>query len=88
MNHRYYTAGLAEHAIGGLTYLWPVTAGLALLLSGALFCDLKRKRLNFDSRLLLLLLPGIGVLFILPAGSLFARQPGLRSERRRDNIDE
>ena len=76
MNLVYYMASLAKEAAGVLIYLAPITAGFLLLFLGAVFWDLTGARLKFNPRLFYLLLPGVSILFILLAGTLFQRQAG------------
>ncbi len=75
MNRISYIGWLAGQAVGGLTYIWPVTLGLVCLLAGSVFWDRSRARLRFSLRLFYLLLPSLGTLLILVLGSLFERQP-------------
>ena len=77
MNRVSYIGWLAGQAAEGLSYFWPVTLALLALVACALLLDIKRARLKLHARLLCLLLPAMGVLLILPAGSLFERRPSL-----------
>jgi hypothetical protein len=77
MKHLAYMEWLGKQAAGGLTYLWPVTLVLSVLVGAALFWDFSYTRLKFGRRSLFLLLPSMGIVFTLLVGTLFERQPSL-----------
>jgi hypothetical protein len=75
MGFLYEMFWLASQAASGLSYKWLVTYVLVVLVCGALLWDLSTHRLKFGRKMLLLLLPFLGVVLLLFVGSLFQGRP-------------
>ena len=66
-----YALWLADQALGGLRYAWPITIGLVVLGVAAITVDILRRKTSSSRRLASLLLPFVGTVVILASGSIF-----------------